>query len=64
MKDNSDNIYDWIGKIIQTCTHDFHFEAVDNLIDLYFEFCKDENKTLELKIQRQQKWNDIHDILT
>lgn len=60
----NDNIFDWIFRIIQTCNHDFHFEAVDNLINLYYERSKDEGKTLELKILRQHKWNEIHDILT
>jgi hypothetical protein len=60
----NDNIFDWIFRIIQTCTNDFHFEAVDNLINLYYERSKDEGKKIELMILRQQKWNEIHDILT
>lgn len=60
----NDNIFDWIFRIIQTCNNDFHFEAVDNLINLYYERSKDEGKKIELMILRQQKWNEIHDILT
>lgn len=64
MENNNDNLYDWVAKIIATCNNDFHFEGVDNLISLYSQFTKNEEKTLELQILRQKKWNDIHDILT
>lgn len=55
--------YDWISRIIETCNNDFHFTAVDALIELYFHQVQDEQKYLELKIMRQDKWNDIHCIL-
>jgi len=57
-------LYDWIVRIIDTCCHDFHFEAVDNLIALYYERVKDDNKKTELELLRINKWNDIHFILT
>ncbi len=57
------NLYEWIAKIIDTCNHDFHFEAVDNLINLYYERVKDDNKKVELELLRQNKWNEIHFIL-
>ena len=55
--------YDWVCKIIETCYHDFHFEAVDNLINLYYEKFKDEDKKVELEMLRTRKWNQIHTIL-
>lgn len=58
-----DTIYDWVSRIIATCTHDFHFEAVDRLIDLYFEREKDEAKQTELKMLKKIKWDEIHNIL-
>lgn len=57
------DLYEWLVKIIDTCCHDFHFEAVDNLIELYYERVKDEAKKTELQMLRQNKWNEIHYIL-
>jgi hypothetical protein len=57
------DLFEWVAKIIDTCNHDFHFEAVDNLITLYYEKSKDEAKMIELKQIRQDKWNQIHNIL-
>lgn len=58
------DLFQWISKIIDTCCHDFHFEAVDNLIKLYDEKVKDAEKTLELQLLRTRKWNEIHFFLT
>lgn len=55
--------FDWICRIIETCTNDFHFQAVDKLIDLFYEIEKDESQTHELKVFRNNKWNEIHHIL-
>lgn len=63
MEKRTENIYDWICRIIDTCCHDFHFEAVDRLIDLYFEREKNDVKRTELMMRKQQKWDDIHYIL-
>lgn len=60
---NRKNLFEWISRIIETCNHDFHFEAVDNLIELFFDRTKDEEKKTELLMLRQRKWNDIHNIL-
>lgn len=57
------DLYEWVAKIIDTCNHDFHFEGVDNLINLYYERTKDEAKKVELEALRMKKWNDIHTIL-
>jgi hypothetical protein len=57
------NIKDWILKIIDSCTDDFQFEAVDKLIDLYYEKYKNEEDFLELSLSRAKKWNDIHLII-
>jgi hypothetical protein len=55
--------FNWISNIINTCNNDFHFEAVDKLIELfYIKFLDGEMRT-ELDAQRQVKWNEIHDIL-
>ena len=61
--ERTETIYDWVAKIISTCTHDFHFEAVDKLIDLYYEREKDEAKQTELKMLKKIKWDEIHNIL-
>lgn len=62
--ENRRNLFDWISRIIDTCNNDFHFEGVDNLIELFFEKTKDDDKRTELRLLRQRKWNDIHNILT
>ena len=54
---------EWISNIILSCTDDFHFEAIDKLIELYHEKSKDEELTNELKMLRAKKWNDIHAIV-
>ena len=57
------NIYDWIIRIIETCNNDFHFEAVDKLIDFFYQKYLDGEMRTELNILRQNKWNEIHSIL-
>ena len=44
MENRNSNLFEWISKIIDTCYHDFHFEAVDRLISLYFEREKNDEK--------------------
>jgi hypothetical protein len=56
-------IYEWISTIIQTCNNDFHFEAVDKLIELFYQKHLDGELRTELNHLRQQKWNEIHNIL-
>lgn len=56
-------IFDWVAKIIDTCTNDFHFSAIDKLIELFYEVEKNESQKDELNILREQKWNKIHGIL-
>jgi hypothetical protein len=56
-------IYDWIVRIIDTCNNDFHFEAVDKIIELYYEKYQDEKKKIELEYLRTIKWNEIHGII-
>jgi hypothetical protein len=56
-------VYDWIVKIINTCTDDFHFDCVDKLIDLFYVRFGDEDKRDDLIMIRSQKWNETHAIL-
>jgi hypothetical protein len=56
-------IYEWLEKVIKTCSNDFHFEGIDRLIELFYDKFKDEAMTNELKLLRMQVWNDIHLIL-
>ena len=58
-----EQIYDWIKRIIETCTNNFHFEAVDRLIELFYEKYQDEKRRTELEHLRTIKWNEIHNIL-
>lgn len=63
MENRNSNLFEWISKIIETCYHDVHFEAVERLIILYYEREKDESKRNDLEMLKVQKWNDIHFIL-
>jgi len=63
MENRNLNLFEWISKVINTCDHDFHFEAVDRLISLYFEREKNDEKRDELELLKVKKWNEIHTIL-
>lgn len=56
--------YNWLMNIIDSCNNDFHFTAVDKLIELFLSRHKDETLTDCLKAQRTSHWNFIHSILT
>jgi hypothetical protein len=59
-----DSIYDWVARIIATSNNSFHFDAVDKLIDLYFERERDEAKYIELKLLKKHRWDEIHNIIS
>jgi hypothetical protein len=56
-------IFNWIAAIINSCTDDFHFEAVDKLIEIFDAKFNNEELSLDLKTLRAVKWNDIHGII-
>ena len=56
-------IYDWISKIIESSNNTFHFEAVDRLIVLFYEKYLDGELRTDLQQKRENKWNEIHNIL-
>lgn len=58
------SIYDWVARIIATSNNSFHFDAVDKLIDLYYERERDEAKHIELKILKKIRWDEVHNILS
>ena len=62
LKDNA--LANWIIQIIDSCNNDFHFDAVDRLIELFYEREKNEDLKVELMLLKQKKWNEIHNILT
>lgn len=55
--------YNWIQNIIDSCEHDFHFEAVDKIIELYHQKYNDEATTNALKEERKEHWNNTHAII-
>ena len=61
--DKAKDMGTWIAKIIDTCNNDFHFEAIDNLIEIHFKNFKNAKLKLELELLRAKKWNEIHVIL-
>ena len=61
IKDNA--LANWIIQIIDSCNNDFHFDAVDRLIELFYEREKNEDLKIELMLLKQKKWNEIHNIL-
>lgn len=60
----NDSIYDWVARIIVTSNNSFHFDAVDKLIDLYYERERDEAKHIELKLLKKVRWEEVHNILS
>lgn len=61
--DRAKEMFDWVAKIIDTCNNDFHFEAIDNLIEIHYKNFKNEELKTELEFMRARKWNEIHVIL-
>jgi hypothetical protein len=61
--DKAKDMFEWVAKIIDTCYHDFHFEAIDNLIAIHFKNYRNEKLKLDLELLREKKWNEIHVIL-
>ena len=62
-KERIDSRFQWISKIIESSTNQFHLEGAKRLIDLLYDLEQDEKQRDELEILRIQKWNDIHRIL-
>jgi hypothetical protein len=60
MISETDTTFDWIVRIIETCKNDFHFESVDNLIELYYKKTKNEDKYIDLQLIRIQKYKIVH----
>jgi predicted HTH domain antitoxin len=63
MNKESIDRFQWISKIIESSTNQFHLEGAKRLIELLFELDKDEKQRDDLELLRIQKWNDIHRIL-
>ena len=61
--DKAQEGFEWISKIIMTCKNNFHFEAIDNLIDIHYKNFKNEEHKTDLEHLRVSKWNEIHFIL-
>jgi len=61
--DKAQESFEWIAKIIMTCSNDFHFQAIDNLIDIQYKIFKNETHKSDLEHLRVTKWNEIHVIL-
>jgi hypothetical protein len=60
---NDERYFNWISSIIDSCTDTFHFEALDNLIELYKQKTGNDILYLELGIKKQIKFNEVHLIL-
>ena len=63
MKSDNDTTYDWIVRIIETCTNQFHFDCVDKLIELYFQKTNNEVNKLELQFLRWMRYKDTQNTL-
>lgn len=60
---NKQIFFDWINAIIKSCTDDFQFECVDNMVSLFFERFNDIELHQQLTLSRASKWNEIHGII-
>ena len=52
-------VYDWIRKIISTCSTEFHFIAVDKIIALFYEKYLDGQLRTELTKMRDETYSKI-----
>lgn len=56
--------YNWILRIIDSCEHTFHFDAVDKLIEFFSQMYPDQNEMLLMLQQtRAEHWNNVHAVL-
>jgi hypothetical protein len=55
--------FEWIARIIATSNNDFHFDAIDKLIELHFINFQNEELKARLNELKHEKWNEIHSIL-
>lgn len=55
--------YNWILNIIDSCNNDFHFEAIDKLIELFKLRVNDDVLYTCLQHIREIRWNNIHSII-
>lgn len=55
--------YNWVQKLIDSCTNDFQFDGIDNIIELYHAKHKNTSLYMCLLEQRTAHWNTIHSIL-
>jgi hypothetical protein len=56
--------FDWIVRVLNTCTSTFHFEAIENLIVLFYQKYNDQALRVELDLLKARKWNEVHQVLT
>lgn len=56
-------IQKWIFNIIASCSEDFHFSAVDSLIELFKLKYGQGAEYDELTLQREVRWNQINGII-
>jgi hypothetical protein len=61
--DRCNESYDWIARIIETSNNDFHFEAIDRLIELHYQNFKSDEMKIGLEALKNLKWNEIHYVL-
>lgn len=57
------DIYQWVLNIILSCTEEFHFSAVDSLIQLFNTKYNDKDLYMELLLQREIRYNQINGII-
>jgi hypothetical protein len=55
--------FNWLSKIVLSCTDTFQFDCVDVLISLFDAKYNDEHLTTELKKLRREKFFKVHNIL-
>lgn len=56
--------FDWVKKAINSCKTPFQVTCADNLIHLFWKKFENEYDTTRLKMESQNKWDEIHSILT
>ena len=60
-----EEVFNWVSNIVNSCQHDFHFEAAKNVISLFAQkYPEEHDKILELEILRSDDSKEESDFFT
>jgi hypothetical protein len=60
MKQETDFLFDWLVKVIDSCTHQMQLDSAAVLVERYMEIQKDHTRYNDLRLRMVEKSHDIH----